>query len=301
MNNSLTFAFKALLEKEKLKGINFNIWYRNLRIILKPTTFMYVLDTKPLPEPKEADKAEVKAAYQKWAQADAEVTCLMLANMEPGLQRQYENMKAYDIIQYLSKMYEDQVKLERYELTKRLFKMEMTEGGSVHKHVVEMIEIIDRLVQLGTTLPADLAVNAVLQSLPASYGPFIMHYNMDKGDKPLPEILNMLRVAEHDLKKSQPNSVLMIQNSKGKGKAKAKGKSKAKPQSGSKTTTKSLKPKAKVAKAGECHHCHQPGHWRRNCPLYLDELRKKKAQGDGASTSGIYVIDVNLSNSIDWF
>ncbi|GKA64544.1 retrotransposon protein, putative, ty1-copia subclass [Tanacetum coccineum] len=44
------------------------------------------------------------------------------------------------------------------------------------------------------------------------------------------------------------------------------------------------------AKDTECHHCHKTGHWKRNCPLYLAELKKNKASASG--TSGIFTIEL---------
>nr|GFC54176.1 zinc finger, CCHC-type [Tanacetum cinerariifolium] len=40
------------------------------------------------------------------------------------------------------------------------------------------------------------------------------------------------------------------------------------------------------AKDAICHQCGEVGHWRRNCPVYLAELIKKKKLSHGASTSG---------------
>ncbi|GJX46856.1 retrotransposon protein, putative, ty1-copia subclass [Tanacetum coccineum] len=34
------------------------------------------------------------------------------------------------------------------------------------------------------------------------------------------------------------------------------------------------------------HHCKEVGHWKRNCPVYLAELLKKKKQVGSASSSG---------------
>ena len=42
----------------------------------------------------------------------------------------------------------------------------------------------------------------------------------------------------------------------------------------------------------------EPGHWKRNCKLYLEDLKKKK--GSKTTSSGIYVIEVNLSTSVSW-
>ena len=41
----------------------------------------------------------------------------------------------------------------------------------------------------------------------------------------------------------------------------------------------------------------QAGHWKRNCKGYLEDLKKK---GNKISTSGIHVIEVNLSISSSW-
>ncbi|WP_248786455.1 hypothetical protein, partial [Escherichia coli] len=53
-----------------------------------------------------------------------------------------------------------------------------------------------------------------------------------------------------------------------------------------------------LAKEGECFHCKQLGHWKRNCKLYLEELAKEK--GSKTSTSGIFVIEANFSTSSSW-
>ncbi|GJT83330.1 zinc finger, CCHC-type containing protein [Tanacetum coccineum] len=39
------------------------------------------------------------------------------------------------------------------------------------------------------------------------------------------------------------------------------------------------------AKDAICHQCGEVGHWRRNCPVYLTELMKKKKLPQGASAS----------------
>ena len=71
---------------------------------------------------------------------------------------------------------------------------------------------------------------------------------------------------------------------KGKGNGKAMKGSKPKP-----------KPKAKPPKEGVCFHCNEPGHWKRNCKSYLEDLKKKKSSQTTAL--GIYVIEINLSTS----
>ncbi|PKI39012.1 hypothetical protein CRG98_040610 [Punica granatum] len=100
----------------------------------------------------------------------------------------------------------------------------------------------------------------------------------------------MLRTAEQDISKGTP--VLMVHRTKKKGKGKkAKG--------ASKYDSGALKPEAKVAKDDYCFHCGNSGHWKRNCKVYLEELKKKK--GSETSTLGIHVIEINVSTaSTSW-
>ncbi|XP_074572651.1 uncharacterized protein LOC141829140 [Curcuma longa] len=67
-----------------------------------------------------------------------------------------------------------------------------------------------------------------LKSLPEGYSQFVLNYNMNEIDKPLPEMLSMLRTAEANLKKTKTSTVLMVNKGKGKWKPKGKGKTQAK-------------------------------------------------------------------------
>ncbi|KAK8621654.1 hypothetical protein V6N13_081087 [Hibiscus sabdariffa] len=99
--------------------------------------------------------------------------------------------------------------------------------------------------------------------------------------KTLPQLLGMLRTAESDLKKNGSKSILMVREAKGKGKKKAtsKGNGKSKPKG-----KDALKPEGGINKEGKCFHCDKTGHWKRNCTLYLEEV--KKAKTNGTSSSG---------------
>nr|GEW02257.1 hypothetical protein [Tanacetum cinerariifolium] len=49
-----------------------------------------------------------------------------------------------------------------------------------------------------------------------------------------------------------------------------------------------------------CHQCGEVCHWRRNCPIYLAELMKKKKLSQGAITSGIFIIELYSFPSTSW-
>ncbi|KAK8696687.1 hypothetical protein V6N13_001819 [Hibiscus sabdariffa] len=105
----------------------------------------------------------------------------------------------------------------------------------------------------------------------------------------------MLRTAEGDMKKSGSKSILVVREAKRKEKKVAKSKGVGKTKHKGKNV---LKPKGGISKEGKCFHCEKSDHWKRNCPVYLEEVKKAKAVG--ASLSGIYVIDVNMSTSSSW-
>ncbi|KAG8498488.1 hypothetical protein CXB51_005003 [Gossypium anomalum] len=290
--NTNTLLLRSVLAKDKLNGLNFLDWFRNLRIVLKQEQKLYVIE-KPLPDepPANASRAD-KDAYKKHLDEMVDVGCLMLATMNPELQKQH------DMIEHLKELYQGQARQERFDISKALFQCKLAEGSPVGPHVLKMIGYIESLSKLGFPLIQELATDVILQSLSDSYSQFILNFNMNEIDKTLPQLLSMLRTAESNMKKVGPKPILMVRNNKGKGKAKVptKPKGKGKPNLGKGKAT--LKPKCGVSKEGNCFHCGVTGHWKRNCPVYLKEIKKAKASR--TSALGIYVIDINLSTTTSW-
>ncbi|GJY29675.1 retrotransposon protein, putative, ty1-copia subclass [Tanacetum coccineum] len=67
-----------------------------------------------------------------------------------------------------------------------------------------------------------------------------------------------------------------------------------------KPKTPSPPKKDNPAKDAICHQCGEIGHWRRNCAVYLAELMKNKKLSQGASTSGIFTIELYSFPSKSW-
>ncbi|KAK8700605.1 hypothetical protein V6N13_018996 [Hibiscus sabdariffa] len=278
-NNSI--SLRSLLEKEKLNGINFLDWFCNLRIILKQERKEYVIE-EPVPDELAANAPRAdKDKFKKYMDDMVDVGCLMLATMNSELQKQHENMVAYEMIQNLKEIYEGQARQERYETSKALFQCKMTEGTPMGAHVIKMMGYIQTLEKLGFSLKDELATDLILQSLPDSFKPFVLNFNMNEINKTLPQLLGMLQTTEGDMKKGGSKSILVVREAKRKEKKVAKSKGNGKTKAKGKNA---LKPKDEISKDGKCFHCEKSGHWKRNCPIYLEEVKKAKAVG--ASVSG---------------
>ncbi|GKA61504.1 retrovirus-related pol polyprotein from transposon TNT 1-94, partial [Tanacetum coccineum] len=216
--------------------------------------------------------------------------------MTPELHRQFENSSPYDMIKELKSMFEKQAVVKRFDQIQTFHACKQEEGKPVAAYVLQMKGYVDQLERLGYMLPQDLIVCLILNGLTKDFAGFVRNYNMHNMGKMIGELHAMLIEYEKGLpKKAETPQVMMIiggkiqkankksLKAKGKGKTNSKGKDKQvyipKP--------KNPKPSAKEhpAKDDTCHHCKEVGHWKRNCPIYIAELLKKKKQVGSASSS----------------
>ncbi|KAL0283648.1 UNVERIFIED_CONTAM: hypothetical protein Sangu_2876700 [Sesamum angustifolium] len=80
----------------------------------------------------------------------------------------------------------------RYPTTKTFFGTKMAEESSVQSHGVKILSLVEKLEDLKAGLDNDTYIDVILQSLPLSYDPFIINYNMNGLEKSIHELINML-------------------------------------------------------------------------------------------------------------
>ncbi|GKA36668.1 putative RNA-directed DNA polymerase [Tanacetum coccineum] len=185
----------------------------------------------------------------------------MLGSMSPKLQRALENYKAYDMIQELKTMFEEQAKEELFETVKAFHACKQEDEQSVSAYILKMKGYLDTLERLGYVMPKELGVSLILNSLNKDYDQFVQNYNMHSMRKSIVELHAMLKLHKKGIpKKAETPAVLAIREGKiQKDKEKpqgAKGKDKGK-------NKLAYAPKPKIpplpkrdnpAKDSVCHH-----------------------------------------------
>ena len=129
---------------------------------------------------------------------------------------------------------------------------------------------------------------------------------MNKIECTLAELLNILVTTQKALEgNNKGKEVALITTSSGtkkKGNKKKKGK------------TRVVKPMGEIAKnkgkaivreeqgKGKCFHCQGEGHWKRNCPKFLESLKTKEKgkQGEGKTFSNLFTSKCSTSSSNAW-
>ena len=129
----------------------------------------------------------------------------------------------------------------------------MTKSTSMQMHILEMIDLITHLGQLDIAMDGELSQNLILQSLPDFFSQFVINYHMNKLNISLPELLNMLKIAESHFKDEKASILLVDKINKKKGKKDSK--KKMNPKAG--ISKKKMK---KVSVKDTCYHCDKEGH-----------------------------------------
>nr|GEY66371.1 retrotransposon protein, putative, Ty1-copia subclass [Tanacetum cinerariifolium] len=167
------------------------------------------------------------------------------------------------------------------ELKEMFKKSQAAPGKSVSARVLEMKGYMDQLYAIGKSYDNDRAINLInLAELHA----LLIDYKKGLKDKsPTPQVFTIQKGKEN---KPKPQA-----NKKDKSKGKTDKNKKVVPYQ-PKPKHNPLKRKEKPNKDQTCHHCHVAGHWKSNCPLYLEELRKNKdkAKHGAAASSNLFMI-----------
>ena len=118
--------------------------------------------------------------------------------MSDELSQWFESAQLEKILQVLDDSFGTSDDVERHKASCAIFNTRMKEGSSVTDHVLYMIELIERLSKLSFPLHEQLEKDAILNSLPHSYLPFLNHFRMSKPVVNYHSLLGLLQMFEID-------------------------------------------------------------------------------------------------------
>ncbi|GJT55624.1 hypothetical protein Tco_0990678 [Tanacetum coccineum] len=170
VNNSL---FRTFFEKQKLTGINFMEWYRNLRIVLSIEDKLPFLE-QPIPAilvpaAGQVIPSDVHNTHTAWVKDSKEIYGLMLMTMDPDIQKNLEHLGAYDMLKELKMLYAQQAYQELLQTVREFHTCKQEEGQYVSSYVLKMKSYIDILERLGYAMNQNLSVSLILVSLRKEY------------------------------------------------------------------------------------------------------------------------------------
>ena len=97
-----------------------------------------------------------------WQDDSMTVKCIMLVSMSNELPKQYEGIDVPSILLNLKGLYGEQSRTTRYEISKQLFRVRMSEGTSVQIYILKMIDLITHLGQLDFIMDGELSQDLIL-------------------------------------------------------------------------------------------------------------------------------------------
>lgn len=106
LSSHSNFSLLSMLSREKVMGPGYLDWIRTFRITLRYKNKQYVLDEDTTELLDDATEEQVATYYKNYDESN-KFYCLIIANMTSKLQKEFDNVGAYDINYPLMKMFKN--------------------------------------------------------------------------------------------------------------------------------------------------------------------------------------------------
>ena len=207
----MTFnPLSVFMSQHKLTGDNYIDWKRNLNTMLIAEGHSYVLVEPCPPNPPANASNEFEDSYLAWISSNDVARCCILASVPGVLQEKCQGMRtAAEIMESLETMFGKISMSSRHEAVKAIENSRMKEGASLREHLLVMMARFHEAEVHGACIDQLTKVNMVLQTLPASFIPFLTCFVRNKMDLDFTELMTELQTFEGLIKSKVEGEVNM--------------------------------------------------------------------------------------------
>lgn len=234
---------------QKLNGENYSIWGQKMELLLIREDLWDVVKEK-----KPADKAPAD-----WDKKDDKARATIGLCLEDNqLVHMLGAKSAYDAWEKLKNHHQKSTLSSKVFTYKKLFKLQLAEGGDMDAHVAEFLMLVNKLTALGETVAETLQASMLLCSLPESYSALITSLECrDEKDFTI-DIVKGRVLDEYKRRKASQ----AVEND---------GEAALNVSHNSRTHSSN---KSRFA----CHFCKSTDHFKKNCPKYKKWKSKKEQE-----------------------
>lgn len=241
--------------------------------------------TEEAPATPAADASvETRTKFAKWTKANKMAILIMRRSISEevkGSITESENAKTF--IEAIAENFQSSKKAEIGTLMSKLTDLKYNGEGCIRTHILNMVEIGNKLKALKVTVDEAMMVHFALNSLPSIYRHLKTSYITQKEIWTVADLIGICVQEEQSIRNDNAKEhVNLVQDFKGKPKEGYKSKYADKKQKKDETA------KGTGPVGLKCFFCKNFGHMKRDCRRYKRWLDKQKAKGKKNSISVVY-------------